>query len=573
MPRNGSGIYAHPFPDVVEGTTIESAVFNGNTSDVEQDLNAPRPIVAGGTGAANAHDARIALGAEVSGQQVTNYDMHVFENGSFYSQPGVTAAPEATAWYSGIAYTLGGNPDYITLEASEYGGTPWRRVKSGGVWQPWKQQVSSVADLDARYVNVAGDTMSGGLTAPGFIATAANVTSGYSGTGGTYYFGSAGTNYLLYDGTSNYFAFSTAAASTVIASAYAANGAITAGRSGAAGTYFFGNTGTKYLAFDGTNFSLNGGALHVNSDIYADSGVIRFNNNVGIYLYNDGTKFILSGGDLNASGLNIGANGIATTGGISAGAGGLSTPGSVVASGNVSAGGTVYCSGAVAGAGSAVGQYVMNGGTGAGGGGNLVWQKNSTSQWIFGNYSSVYGGANTSSDLLLYSGAAGPMCQYQFDNVRFTAYGAAYKPGGGAWADSSDARIKNELGEYTRGLAEIAALRPVYYTFKGNDTSDEPSHARTGSEEENAKVAELPLVVPYPNSAHNRAAVTATKYAGLIAQEVELIIPEMVTKRSAFIDGQPVDDLRDLDTTPLIFALVNAVKELKAEIDALKAAR
>jgi len=31
MPRNGSGVYSHPFPDVVEGTTIESAVFNGNT--------------------------------------------------------------------------------------------------------------------------------------------------------------------------------------------------------------------------------------------------------------------------------------------------------------------------------------------------------------------------------------------------------------------------------------------------------------------------------------------------------------------------------------------------------------
>ena len=54
MPRDGSGVYSQPYPDVVSGTTIESAKYNGNVNDVEQDLNTPRPIVAGGTGATNA---------------------------------------------------------------------------------------------------------------------------------------------------------------------------------------------------------------------------------------------------------------------------------------------------------------------------------------------------------------------------------------------------------------------------------------------------------------------------------------------------------------------------------------
>ena len=93
MPRNGSGVYSHPFPDVVEGTTIESAVFNGNTSDVEQDLNTPRPIVAGGTGANNAHDAMIALSGEIADQIVTNYDTFPFRAGSFRSDPGATGGP------------------------------------------------------------------------------------------------------------------------------------------------------------------------------------------------------------------------------------------------------------------------------------------------------------------------------------------------------------------------------------------------------------------------------------------------------------------------------------------------
>jgi hypothetical protein len=164
MPRNGSGVYSHPFPDVVEGTTIESAVFNGNTSDVEQDLNLPRPIVAGGTGATNAHDALIALHGEESGQLVDNYDSFPFVAGSFRSLPGATGAPDAGHYFAGICYVFDANA--ITLEASIQGDaaltTKFIRNKAT-TWGPWKQQPGSTADLDAAYVNVAGDTMTGNL--------------------------------------------------------------------------------------------------------------------------------------------------------------------------------------------------------------------------------------------------------------------------------------------------------------------------------------------------------------------------------------------------------------------------
>jgi hypothetical protein len=43
-----------------------------------------------------------------------------------------------------------------------------------------------------------------------------------------------------------------------------------------------------------------------------------------------------------------------------------------------------------------------------------------------------------------------------------------------------------------------------------------------------------------------------------------------VSTQKGTIDGRQVDDLRSMDTTPLIFALVNAVKELKAEVDDLR---
>ena len=89
--------------------------------------------------------------------------------------------------------------------------------------------------------------------------------------------------------------------------------------------------------------------------------------------------------------------------------------------------------------------------------------------------------------------------------------------------------------------------------------------------EEDSKTSDAPLTVPYPNSGHRIAAENGTRYTGLIAQEVESIFPEMVTQRAGYIDGAAVSDLRDLDTSPLIFALINSVKELKARIDALEA--
>ena len=58
-PRDGSGIYHRPVgTDAVPDTTIESSKYNTNVADVEQDLNTPRPIVAGGTGASSADQAR-----------------------------------------------------------------------------------------------------------------------------------------------------------------------------------------------------------------------------------------------------------------------------------------------------------------------------------------------------------------------------------------------------------------------------------------------------------------------------------------------------------------------------------
>jgi hypothetical protein len=169
MPRNPSGVFTKPFPDVISGTTVESAVHNGTVADFEADANLPRPIIAGGTGATTAAGARTAMAAERAGQQVTNYSSHVFENGSFWSDGAATAAPAAVG-LTGVCVLINNSQNDMVLVAREHiTGKAWTRTKVGGVWNAW------LVDGAADYVNVTGDTMTGHLALPAGPA-AANAT-------------------------------------------------------------------------------------------------------------------------------------------------------------------------------------------------------------------------------------------------------------------------------------------------------------------------------------------------------------------------------------------------------------
>lgn len=126
---------------------------------------------------------------------------------------------------------------------------------------------------------------------------------------------------------------------------------------------------------------------------------------------------------------------------------------------------------------------------------------------------------------------------HSFDNGgSMTIINQAYKPGGGVWADSSDERVKDNIEDYTAGLAEILALRPKKWNFK----------AETGRD-------------------------TSITYYGLIAQGAEGPMPEMVKSGPGKLGSIELPDLRTMDATPIPFALVNAVHELQAQIDALHA--
>jgi hypothetical protein len=205
------------------------------------------------------------------------------------------------------------------------------------------------------------------------------------------------------------------------------------------------------------------------------------------------------------------------------------------------------------------------------------------------NQATIYGDATnsiyfqaTSTAYLAYNGVntqwnfygGGPLLGFwRGSDGALVTYSYAYKPGGGSWADSSDERIKTVTGDYTSGLDAVRALKPVRYRFKGNDTAEPPAFDEApvppGQEQPAARTD--PVAPPYENSPHYRVARDGNEFVGLIAQEAETAMPELVTQTAAYIDGQQVTDLRSLHHGPLVFALINAVKELAARSGAAPA--
>jgi hypothetical protein len=142
MPRDGSGIYHRPpGTDAVTDTTIESSKYNANVADVEQDLNLPRPIIAGGTGSSTAGGAMATLGGELALQVITNFDSSPIQSGSFSSAAGATGSPIDGHAFSGIIYATDANNAVIEARDESDTQSPGRkyaREKRAGVWGTWK---------------------------------------------------------------------------------------------------------------------------------------------------------------------------------------------------------------------------------------------------------------------------------------------------------------------------------------------------------------------------------------------------------------------------------------------------
>ena len=118
-----------------------------------------------------------------------------------------------------------------------------------------------------------------------------------------------------------------------------------------------------------------------------------------------------------------------------------------------------------------------------------------------------------------------------------TVNGTADKPGGGSWGTYSDGRLKTLHGNFQSGLSQILKINPVRYRYKqGNAMGIQDTD----------------------------------EHIGLVAQEVQKVIPEAVTKNSR---GYLL-----VNNDPILWAMLNSIKEQqsliqkqRAEIDAQQA--
>lgn len=128
-------------------------------------------------------------------------------------------------------------------------------------------------------------------------------------------------------------------------------------------------------------------------------------------------------------------------------------------------------------------------------------------------------------------GTASPAYQLQISTD------SAAKPSTNTWTIASDARLKTVLGDYEKGLDAICALRPVRYEYNGLG----------------GMVAD------------------GKEHISIVAQEAQDVFPECIGTFQGKLheDDEEETELLNYNGHAVTFALINAVRELKARLDAL----
>jgi hypothetical protein len=158
---------------------------------------------------------------------------------------------------------------------------------------------------------------------------------------------------------------------------------------------------------------------------------------------------------------------------------------------------------------------------------------------VFADGSNIAIRTYVGSQIYFQTGGGASTLAQMLANGDFIIGGAnATKASGTTWVNPSDERIKQDVKEYPVGLASISKLRPIMYKFKRETRYEED--------------------------------ILANTYVGLVAQEAELVMPDIVATKSFKVGDIELEDFRFLDASNITFALVNAVKELKAYIERLE---
>jgi hypothetical protein len=155
--------------------------------------------------------------------------------------------------------------------------------------------------------------------------------------------------------------------------------------------------------------------------------------------------------------------------------------------------------------------------------GSGIFGESNSGNAVYGKTSSTTSAAvsadTTSDSSLAYWGRGGIVITGSF----------AQKSGGGAWTGLSDERIKKDVKNFRQGLAELERVRPVSFKYNG-----------LGGTEDSDK-----------------------EYVGVIAQELEKVLPAMVSEKRAKLRKDDADEtgIKQVDPSAFTYLLINAVQE------------
>jgi hypothetical protein len=127
-------------------------------------------------------------------------------------------------------------------------------------------------------------------------------------------------------------------------------------------------------------------------------------------------------------------------------------------------------------------------------------------------------------DLILLPGTGNVGIGTASPDSLLSVNGSADKPGGGAWATFSDGRLKTLNEGFNSGLSQVLTLHPIRYRY-------EPDNA-------------MGIRDTY-------------EHIGVVAQEVQRVIPEAVTENSK--------GFLLVNNDPIIWSMLNAIKEQQGE--------
>jgi hypothetical protein len=145
--------------------------------------------------------------------------------------------------------------------------------------------------------------------------------------------------------------------------------------------------------------------------------------------------------------------------------------------------------------------------------------------------------SNGSSEIVTISSSGNVGIGTSAPTALLSVNGTANKTGGGSWAVFSDARLKQNVNAYTDGLSTLMQIQTKTFQYNG----------LAGIKD------------------------TEKEYVGIIAQDMQKIAPYMV-REVEYNDEESGenDTYLEFDPSSLDFMIVNAIQELKAEMDELK---